>query len=306
MNTVAVMFPGQGAQRLGMARDFFESFPESKQAFDTASHGLGLDLAELCFNDETRLNLTEFTQPAILTAEIAIYRALQEQKGLQPSFFAGHSLGEYAALVAADVIKLEDAVKIVRHRGALMQGAVPPGVGAMAACIHEAIQETDFFGIIARAGVEAANINSPDQIVISGAKAEVQEAGRLLAIEIPKMRIVALNVSAPFHSKLMAPIEPAFREFLATFLPRFNLTNAPKVLSNFTGEFHTAESLSDALVRQISGPVRWLDNMKALANSKAQVIEPGPMRVLSRFFSAVGGESSAVTDLRTFERLTLQ
>ncbi|MBX7143394.1 MAG: ACP S-malonyltransferase [Oligoflexia bacterium] len=302
-NKLALIFPGQGSQRPGMAKDFYEAYPESKAAFDTASQALDLDMPNLCFTENEQLNQTEFTQPAILTAEIAIWSALHKAyPNLQPSAFAGHSLGEYTALVAAGVMQLADAVKIVRKRGALMQRAVPLGVGAMAALVLDNITSTDCAALVRGAGAEVANLNSPAQFVISGKKEAVEAACSTATQKIEGLRAIPLNVSAPFHSSLMRPIEAEFRQYLSSFSGNMQLERASTVLSNFTGTFHTAASLVDSLVSQISGSVQWLANMNALAALGGDILEIGPNRVLSKFLSTIGANAKSIIDMKSAQK----
>ena len=205
----AVVFPGQGAQRVGMAKDFVAAYPESAAVFAAASAATGLDMAELCFTENEQLNQTEFTQPAILTAEIAMFAALKAHYGFAPRVFAGHSLGEYTALVAAGVVPLEAAVQIVRKRGALMQQAVPLGVGAMAALISDDLATFDYQAVVKETGAEIANFNSAKQVVISGPKAAVEEASRVLKEKFPTLTVIPLNVSAPAPILVRAPVVAA-------------------------------------------------------------------------------------------------
>ncbi|MES0491376.1 MAG: ACP S-malonyltransferase [Leptospirales bacterium] len=301
-NKTAAVFPGQGAQRPGMAQDFYENHEIAKNIFDSASEATGENLSELCFTENEKVNLTEFTQPAILTTEIAIYRVLEKEYGFSPSFFAGHSLGEYAALVAASVIPFEDAVKIVRRRGALMQSAIPEGVGTMAALLIENIESTDFEQITKDAGAEVANYNSTGQIVISGKKENVDAATEKLDSAIEGIRIVPLSVSAPFHSSLMKEIEPEFKAFLESFAPKFNLDNASKVLSNFTGNFHDSAGLIDNLVSQISGSVRWMENMRVLKDTGTDIYEIGPNKILTKFFATIDVKVPAIINERSAKK----
>lgn len=294
----AAVFTGQGSQRPGMAQDFCETSEAAKKIFDQASEAIGEDMAELCFTENERLNLTEYTQPAIVTAEIAIYEALKERYNFECAYFAGHSLGEYAALVAAGVIPFGDAVKIVKERGRLMQAAVPEGVGKMAALLLENIESTDFAEITAKAGAEVANFNSAGQIVISGKAEAIGEASKQLAEAHPEMRIIELEVSAPFHSSLMAEIEPGFQSFVEQFLSSMDLSKGAAVLSNFTGKFHTPDDLISNLVRQISGSVRWTDNMRALIDTGASIYEIGPNKVLTKFFSTLDVSVPAIMNER--------
>ena len=298
-----IVFPGQGSQRPGMGRDFDERFGESRRVYDEASEALGLDLRALCFEADDRLSLTEYGQPAILATEIAMLRGLRAAHGLVATRFGGHSLGEYTALVAAGVLPLADAVRIVRERGRLMQRAVPVGVGRMTAVIGERLDP----GIVARAiqGLEVtiANDNSPEQVVLSGRAQDVCEAERRLGDAGGALRLVALDVSAPFHSPLMAPIEPAFEAVLAG--AQLDVAGAASVTSNLTGGFHDADAtlLRARLVRQISGTVRWQDNMRALTEGPTTVIEIGPGRPLRAFFKAIGVAVHSIIDIRSAERV---
>jgi [acyl-carrier-protein] S-malonyltransferase len=209
-DTIAVVFPGQGAQRSGMGKDFFDNVSVSREVYDEASHAAGWDIAAMCFGEDERLNLTEFTQPCILTTEIAMLRGLQKLFGFAPVLFGGHSLGEFTALVAAGALNLSEAVRIVQIRGRLMQEAVPVGVGAMAAVISENVDVGQVRQALKELHVDVANINSANQIVISGEAGSMAEAEarlhELLAKEKP-FRFVPLNVSAPFHSRFMSTIE---------------------------------------------------------------------------------------------------
>jgi [acyl-carrier-protein] S-malonyltransferase/trans-AT polyketide synthase/acyltransferase/oxidoreductase domain-containing protein len=212
-----VVFTGQGAQKTGMARDFVEAFPLAAAVFDEASEALDLDLRALCFEPDERLNLTAFTQPAILTAEVAMFAVAHTEWGYRPALFGGHSLGEYAALVAAGVLPLAEAVRLVAARGRLMQEAVPVGVGAMAALIGENLDLNAITAELADLVVDVANHNSPDQVVLSGDSADIDLA--ITRLSGPGRRGKKLVVSAPFHSRLMAPIEPAFADRVRLTLP---------------------------------------------------------------------------------------
>lgn len=301
---IAVVFPGQGSQKPGMARDFHDAFAASREAFAEASDALDFDLAALCFGDDPRLDRTEFTQPAILTAEIAMMRALEREFGLRPAYFGGHSLGEYTALCAAGVLSLGTAVRLVRRRGALMQDAVPLGEGAMVAVVAAGVAELGLEREIARFGVDVANRNSNDQIVLSGARAGVETASAL----IPQLlggaphEIIALNVSAPFHSRKLRGIEGAFREALVA--SELDASRAGVVTSNLTGGFHRTElePLRDALTRQLSGTVDWIGNMRALGGAASDIYEVGPGRPLRGFFKSTGREVTAILSVKTAEK----
>lgn len=297
--TVAVVFPGQGSQRPGMARDFHERSAAARAVFAEASEALNLDLAALCFQEDDRLDRTEFTQPAILTAEVAMLRALEADFGLAPRYFGGHSLGEYTALCAAGVLGLADAVRVTRRRGALMQAAVPEGRGAMIAVISEGIAERDLGAALAGLDVDVANRNSTDQLVLSGLAPAIAEAStRLGALLGEGARLVPLNVSAPFHSRLMLPIENALRAELAAL--SLAPARASEVTSNFLGGFHEprAEAVVDALTRQVSGTVDFIANMRALSVAD-RIYEIGPHRPLRAFFKSVGRDVTSIVSLKT-------
>jgi malonyl CoA-acyl carrier protein transacylase len=289
-----------------MGRDFFEQFSVARDVFLEASEALGLDLAAICFDDDSRLDRTELTQPAILVTEIAMTRALSVEVGLTPAWFGGHSLGEYTALCAAGVIPLDVAVRVVRRRGALMQAAVAEGEGAMIAVLAADIAGSDLVGEVARAGVDLANRNSPDQIVLSGPKHAIVRAESLIRerLDGTDHDVVWLKVSAPFHSRAMRVIEDDLRAMLVEALPRMAPERATVVTSNLTGTFHEGRGgpLVDALVGQASGPVDWIANMRALASVASTIYEVGPNRPLRGFFRAVGRDVVSITSARGIVR----
>ncbi len=285
------VFAGQGSQRPGMGKDFYEKYEESKKIFDLASEALGEDLKKICFEEDPRLNLTEYTQPSILTMEMAVYEVLKKYNK-SGTYFAGHSLGEYSALCAAGVFEIQDVVRIVRKRGELMQKAVPEGVGAMAALICEDIDRFDYKKILKENDVDLANINSKDQVVISGKKQNVEKSTEEIKKEFSDIQIVFLNVSAPFHSRLMKEIESEFHDYISQFL--VHKENSTFVLSNYTGTFHQRENLIENLVKQISGSVQWIENMKNLISKNTKIIEIGPNRPLGKFFSTLGVEVPSI------------
>jgi len=291
----AVVFPGQGSQRPGMARDFHAEFEVARGAFAEASEACGLDLAAISFGDDERLNLTEYTQPCILTAEIAMLAVLRSEMGLEAHWYGGHSLGEYTALVACGVLGLGDAARLVRRRGALMQQAVPAGEGAMLAVIGRGLDLEELRAALEGLEVDAANHNSASQIVVSGSAAGIDKAKERLAAK--GRRLISLNVSAPFHSRFMRAVEPMFAEALAAVT--IDATRAPHVAANYTGRFHAAEvgAVREALVKQISGTVRWVDDMRALAERASRIVEVGPGKPLSGFFKEVGVTVEAITDM---------
>jgi [acyl-carrier-protein] S-malonyltransferase/trans-AT polyketide synthase/acyltransferase/oxidoreductase domain-containing protein len=287
-----------------MARDFFTQYAVSREAFAEASDALGLDVAGLCFDEDARLDQTEYTQPAILTAEIAMMRALERELGLTAQYFGGHSLGEYTALCAAGVMSLGTAARLVRKRGALMQEAVPLGEGAMAALIADGIASLDLAAALVGLDADIANINATNQVVLSGGKAGVEQAvARVRELFAgAKLDIVALNVSAPFHSRRMRRIEPAFCEALLS--AEMSPTNASVVTSNLTRAFHhpDRESIVSALTGQISGTVDWIANMRVLCAVAPVVYEVGPNRPLQRFFRSIGHEITSILSVKTAEK----
>jgi len=306
MSNVAVVFPGQGSQRLGMGLDFAEKYRESRQVFERAAQALPFDVVAPILEDETRLNLTEFTQPCILAAEIAMLDALKAHFGFDPDYFGGHSLGEYTALVAAGAMPLETALQLVHLRGQLMQKAVPAGAGSMAALIWDRLPGADVRRLVEGENVDVANDNSPSQVVLSGDKGALERVIVALKPYVDQgMRVVTLTVSAPFHSRHMAVVEPEFRGALELVKRDLDAAKAARVTSNYSGGFHTgsADDLIDRLTRQIGGTVRWRDNMAALASVSEKIVEVGPNRPLRGFFSAIGVSISAVTDVRSAGKL---
>jgi len=278
---LAMVFPGQGSQSPGMGKDLAEKFPVARQVFEEADDALGFALSRLCFEGPAEdLQLTENTQPAILAVSIAAFRALESVEAPAPAFVAGHSLGEYSALVAAGVLNLSDALRTVRARGRYMQEAVPVVTGAMAAVLGGEL--SDIERVCGEAGGEelcsVANINSPGQVVIAGNTAAVDRAIELL--KGVARRVIKLNVSAPFHCALMKPAQDRLALDLERL--RFNEPRVP-VITNVDARVTTApDELRDALVRQVSAPVRWLESMQVLMlNGVETVVEVGPGKVLS-------------------------
>jgi len=305
MGTIAVVFPGQGSQRPGMARDFHERFARSREVFVEASDALGFDVAALCFGDDPRLNLTEMAQPAILTAEMAMMRPLQEEFGVSAALFGGHSLGEYTALCAAGAIPFDVAVKLVRRRGALMQEAVPAGEGAMVAVCGAGVAALDLQGPLDEIGVDIANVNSPDQVVLSGPASAMERASDLARQATREaLEFVPLTVSAPFHSRRMRTIERDFRIALDEASPRFACERSSLVTSNLRGGFHTGQrgDLLDALEKQVSGRINWIANMQALAPCVDRILEVGPGRPLRGFFKAIGVEVTSIVSCKSAEK----
>ncbi|MBP8979650.1 MAG: ACP S-malonyltransferase [Syntrophobacterales bacterium] len=306
--SVAVVFPGQGAQRPGMGKDFCECLSVCRQAYEEASSALGWDVARMCFDGDERLDQTEFTQPCLLTTEIAMFRGLKHLYGLSPDYFGGHSLGEFTALVAAGVLPLGQAAVIVHTRGRLMQQAVPLGLGSMAAVIADGLDAEELEGALAGLPVDIANVNSPRQIVISGDAGALPDA----AVRITDIlgadaacRFVPLNVSAPFHSRFMRPVEREFSGVLKAVSECLNPQRASAVTSNYTGRFHTRyrEDLLCYLTYQLGSRVRWRENMEILAAEADEIYEIGPGRPLRDFFKTIGVNCLSVTTLSAAARI---
>jgi [acyl-carrier-protein] S-malonyltransferase len=304
---IAVVFPGQGAQRPGMGEDFYDNVPVSREVYDEASQAAGWDIAAMCFGDDERLNLTEFTQPCMLTTEIAMLRGLQTLFGFSPTLFGGHSLGEFTALVAAGALPLSEAVRIVQIRGRLMQDAVPVGRGAMAAVIFDNVDIELVRLALKDLSIDIANINSANQIVISGEAGAMPEAeARLqetLATDRP-FRFIPLNVSAPFHSRFMTTIVEPFEDTLRMIGQGIDHDKSITVTSNFRGGFHSGlyDDLINNLVSQLNHSVLWVENMKALASQADTIYEVGPGRPLRDFFKTINITCTSITTLATAEK----
>lgn len=301
MSKTAFVFPGQGAQYIGMGKDFYEAFPVCKEVFDVASESSGLDIAKLCFEENDQLNQTEYTQICMLAVEAAILKAVEEQ-GITSSVNAGLSLGEYGALVASRVMSLSDACRVVRKRGILMQEAVPTG-GAMAAIlamdaakIEEICEKTE--GI-----VSIANYNCPGQIVITGEEAAVDAACDALKAAGAK-RTVKLNVSGPFHSQMLAEAGEKLGEVLADVeLKEFT---TPYV-TNVTADYVTStEGIKDLLCRQVASSVRWQQSVeRMIADGVDTFIEMGPGKTLSGFMRKISRDVKMmnIENMADFEKV---
>jgi [acyl-carrier-protein] S-malonyltransferase len=302
IKNIAVVFPGQGSQRPGMGKDFYEQIPVCRKTYEEAADALSWDVSAMCFGEDEKLNLTEYTQPCIVTTEIAMLRGLSKRYGFASEYFGGHSLGEFTALVAAGVMPLAETLKIVQTRGKLMQDAVPLGVGGMAAIISEDIDIDALKKLMKDLPADVANINSANQVVVSGELSALPEIEKRLAQTLPSekpFRFIHLNVSAPFHSRLMKSIENRFADTLEKFGKNLNPQNASKVTSNFTGSFHSDDisGIREKLVNQISNTVQWRGNMQSLAAKAAEIYEIGPARPLREFFKTIGVTCQSITGL---------
>jgi [acyl-carrier-protein] S-malonyltransferase/trans-AT polyketide synthase/acyltransferase/oxidoreductase domain-containing protein len=291
-----------------MGKDFYDTIPVSRDTYHEASDALGWDVAALCFEEDERLNLTEYAQPCILATEIAMFRGLQFLYGFTPEYFGGHSLGEYAALVAAGVLPFPDALKTVQVRGRLMQEAMPVGMGGMAAVIADGLDVKKVLQALEKLPVDLANDNSADQIVISGEANAITKAEKRIRESIgdnPSFRFIPLNVSAPFHSRFMETIEGRFRDVLREIEGRLQAAGAKRVTANVTGLFHSDDSgeIIDKLVAQLSHTVQWRKNMNTLAAVANSIFEVGPGRPLKGFFKTVHLECQSITTFSGAQRV---
>jgi len=281
MGKIAFVFPGQASQYPGMGKELADNHPVAKAVFDEADKALGFSISQMCFaGSEEDLKLTANTQPAILTVSVAAHRVLME-KGIAPDFVAGHSLGEYSALVAAGSLKFSDAVQLVRKRGTYMQEAVPAGEGAMAAIMG--LSPAVVVDACKRAAegkvCSPANLNSPEQTVISGHADAVKRAVEI-ASQLGAKRAVVLPVSAPFHCALMMPAQEKLEKDLRKI--EFAALRFPLVTNVDADTEISGEEARDALIRQVTNPVRWEESVRELIDEGVNTfIEVGPGRVLS-------------------------
>ena len=291
MSKIAFIFPGQGAQKAGMGNDFYEQTETGKAVFDKASELLGFSMPELCFTENDRLDITEYTQAAMVTTSIAMMKVLEERTGIKPDVAAGLSLGEYCALVAAGVMSQADAITTVRQRGILMQEAVPVGVGAMAAVlaldaskIEEVLADID--------GVQIANYNCPGQIVISGVKEAVEEAcGKLK--EAGAKRTIMLNVSGPFHSSMLTGAGEKLKEVLDQVEVH---TPVIPYVANVNAQYVTeASQVKPLLKEQVSSSVRWEQSVRTMLEDGVDTfIEIGPGKTLAGFLKKIAKDVKVI------------
>ncbi len=289
----ALIFPGQGSQYSGMGKDLADSFAVAREVFEEADDALGFSISQMCFAGAAEeLQLTENTQPAILTVSVAAYRVLQSEGMAKADFLAGHSLGEYSALVASKALSLADAVRTVRARGRYMQEAVPVGTGAMAAVIGLELSEIESACAEASQGqvCSAANINAGNQVVIAGNTEAIDRAVELIK-ERGARRVVKLNVSAPFHCALMMPAQ----DRLERDLEAVHITDAetPVVINVNARPEKIGAELKSALVRQVSSPVRWQESIEYLMKEGVdRFIEVGPGKVLTGLLRQINRDAT--------------
>lgn len=303
MTKTAFLFAGQGAQKLGMAQDLYDRYTIVKDTYDQANSILGYDIRELIDSDEEKLNQTRYTQPAILTTSIAIYRLLTEN-GLTPDMVAGLSLGEYSALVASGALSFEEALKLVAKRGEFMETAAPSGLGKMvavmntdASLIEEVCEQASQKGI-----VSPANYNTPSQIVIGGEVAAVDEAVAILKDRGVK-RMIPLNVSGPFHTALLKEASDKLSEALEQV--SFQSFKIP-LIGNTEAKVMNEQSVKTLLARQVMEPVRFYESIETMKNlGLTRVIEIGPGKVLSGFMKKIDKtiETLFVEDIETAKQV---
>lgn len=296
MRKLAFIYPGQGAQKTGMGADFYENSHMARELFDKAEEALDFELKKVCFEEDERLNLTEYTQPAMVATCLAMTRVLVEQE-IRPDITAGLSLGEYAAIAAAGGMEELDAVRLVRTRGILMQNTVPSGEGAMCAVIGMKTEQIEDV-LKGREDVSVANYNCPGQIVITGRTSAVEEAQEALK-EAGARRTVMLNVSGPFHSPLLIPAgEALWKELEKT---AFSKLQIPYVTNVHAETVHDISQTKQLLKKQVSSPVKWMQSMDhMIAEGTDTFVEIGPGKTLTGFMKKINREVK-VYNISTWE-----
>ena len=305
---LAFVFSGQGSQKVGMLAEMAAAYPVVQKTFAEASEVLGYDLWDLCQNGEQeQLNATETTQPLLLTSSVALWRERKKKNGKLPALLAGHSLGEWSALVCANVLDFSDAVDLVRKRGAYMQTAVPKGEGSMAAVLN--VDDEKILALCKEASavgvVEAVNFNSPGQVVIAGQVAAVDKASELLKAAGAK-RVLSLPVSAPFHTSLMKPAAENMAKHIAATV--FRAPTIPVVHNVNAKTASDPEAIKALMIQQIDHPVLWVDCVKALVEAGAKtVVECGPGKVLCGLCTRIEKELTAfgIEDVASLEAALL-
>ncbi|HNE25619.1 MAG TPA: ACP S-malonyltransferase [Pseudomonadales bacterium] len=293
-SNLAFVFSGQGSQKVGMLAEMAAAFPSVQKTFAEASEVLGYNLWDLCQNGEQeQLNATETTQPLLLTSSVALWRVWQEKNGKLPALLAGHSLGEWSALVCANVLDFSDAVDLVRKRGAYMQTAVPKGEGSMAAVLN--VEDEKILALCKEASavgvVEAVNFNSPGQVVIAGQVAAVDKASELLKAAGAK-RVLPLPVSAPFHTSLMKPAAENMAKHIAATI--FRAPTIPVVHNVNAKTSSDPEAIKALMIQQIDHPVLWVDCVKTMVSANIKtVVECGPGKVLCGLCTRIEKELTA-------------
>ena len=283
MSKIAFIYPGQGAQKAGMGADFYDGCRTAGELYDTAEQALGLDMKHLCFEENDKLDLTEYTQAALVTTCLAMTRAVREA-GIAPDITAGLSLGEYAAIAASGGMDELDAIRLVRKRGILMQNTVPAGVGAMCAVMGIETARIEEI-LLSTEGAEIANYNCPGQIVITGYKEAVETAAQRLK-EAGAKRTVMLNVSGPFHSPLLIPAGEALSEELSKVT--LHDLRIPYVTNVSAEKVDDISRTKELLARQVSSPVRWQQSMELMISEGVDYfVEIGPGRTLAGFMKKI-------------------